>query len=145
MSEDAREAYIHAVAGDIPEFDNKRFLAATELLGRTGADKFRIGYSSEEDGEPVVWYGLCTYPSGAAETAAGMDPVQAVMRLCAQVIDGGRCRHCKRVTAFVDVDEDIAAMDKMGTCVYGWDKTTESYRRTCDGHRGRHGVGGKKT
>lgn len=127
--------------------DDPRFTAAVDLIGRTGATTFRIGYSDEDDGPPTVWYATAVWVSQAApggpdtraEAAAAMDPLSAVLRLCEQVIDGGTCTHCGQRTIFDpdpptdDVVSDI--LDKMG-CRYAWDPELATFRRSCEGEDG---------
>jgi hypothetical protein len=108
-----------------------RFLAAVQLLKRTGAQTFRIGYSDEDDGPPTVWYAVAEWPGNKAEADASIDPVDAVLRLCERVIDGGQCTHCRRPTIFVP-DTDTAVLDQMG-CVYAWDPELATFRRSCEG------------
>lgn len=120
-----------------------RFLAATKLIERTGARSFRVGYSHEDDGEPIVWYATATWgigtdgrplPRGGRErheAAGAINPVQAVLRLCEVVIDGGECAHCGDRTIFVP-DTDTALLDRIG-CVYAWDPELETFRRGCEG------------
>lgn len=117
-----------------------RFLAGVQLLERTGARSFRIGYSHEDDGPPTVWYAVATWTRSVAgypvrggersEAAAALDGVTAVLRLCEQVIDGGLCVHCKRRTIFVP-DTDTAVLDELG-CVYAWDPELSTFRRDCE-------------
>lgn len=108
-----------------------RFLAGVQLLQRTGAQTFRIGYSDEADGPPVVWYAVGQWPGNKAEAAASLDPLDAVMRLCEQVVDGGRCAHCHQPTIFV-ADSDTDLLEDMG-CVYAWDPELSTFRRGCEG------------
>jgi hypothetical protein len=130
-----------------------RFTAAIDLLGRTGAKNFRVGYTREEDGEPVVWYAVCEYkrPAGtavwhkpSAEAAAAMDPLNAVLRLCEILIDGGRCNHCGQNTIFdpdmpvegvvsKEVMDDL--LDKMG-CRYHFDPKTSKFVKSCNVYAG---------
>lgn len=120
-----------------------RYVKAVEMIGRTGAISFRTGYSDEEDGDPVVWYAVAAYKDGKAEAAAALNPHDAVMRLCEQIIDGGLCRHCNRTTSFCADETDTASLDRAGLCVYSWDAQTQTYRRSCSGYRGAHGLGPK--
>lgn len=108
-----------------------RFIAAVQLLERTGAQSFRIGYSHEDDGPPVVWYAVAEWTGNRAEAAASIHPVRAVLRLCEEVIDGGECTHCRRRTIFA-ADTDTAFLDEMG-CVYAWDPELATFRRSCEG------------
>jgi len=120
-----------------------RFGAALKLLERTGMREFRIGWSDEEDGPPIVFYALGTWRLNpqdkpiarggqlSYEVGASIIPVEAVLRLCEQVIDGGECAHCHLPTIFVP-DTDTAILDLMG-CVYAWDPELEVFRRGCEG------------
>lgn len=117
-------------ADDLPSTD-PRFLAAIDLVRRTGAADIRIGFSDPEDGEPTVWYSCATYPQlNGAEAAAALDPLNALFRLCAQVVDGGVCVHCKRPSIFIE-DTDTELLDQMG-CVYLWDEEMKAFRRSCE-------------
>lgn len=123
-----------------------KFIAGVDLLGRTGAKNFRIGWSDEDDGPPIVWYACAEWTQvkaragvleiNGAEAAAALDPVNAVMRLCERVIDGGTCDHCHQFTIFDDSDpmgtvtEEL--LDKMG-CRYAWDPELKTFRRSCEG------------
>lgn len=127
-----------------------RFLAGVQLLERTGARTFRIGHSDPDegdDGEPVVWYAVARWliglngrpvPEGPTpgvahyESAAGMHPVTAVLRLCERMIDGGTCTHCNRPTIFLADADNAGPLDRMG-CVYQWDPELATFRRTCEG------------
>lgn len=119
------------------QITDPRFTAAVKLIERTGAKQFRVGYSDPEDGEPTVWYALATYkrPEGVpvwklrADAAAALDPLQAVLRLCERLIDGGQCNHCGQRTIF-SANSDTLGLQAMG-CVYSWDPVKEEYRRGC--------------
>lgn len=120
-----------------------KFIAGVELIQRTGAKDFRVGWSDEDDGPPTVWYAVATYkrPAGTprwtpGEAAAALDPVRAVLRLCEQLIDGGTCAHCHRPTIFDDNPTDTPIddlLDAMG-CVYAWDPELKTFRRGCEGN-----------
>jgi hypothetical protein len=119
-----------------PTIDSPKLLAAVKLLERTGAQTYRTGYSDEEDGAPTVWYAVAQWPGNKAEAAASLDPVQATLRLCELVIDGGTCTHCGQVTIF-DPDppgDDVLTemLDRMG-CRYAWDPELSTFRRSCEG------------
>jgi hypothetical protein len=68
------------------------------------------------------------------EVGASMDPLQAVFRLCDQVIDGGKCTHCDRPTGFV-ADIEPMPMSEM-VCWYQWDPEIKTFRRGCAGDAG---------
>lgn len=115
-----------------------RFVAGVDMLAHTGAKDFRVGTTHEDDGPPIVWYAVATWDHPVhritgAEAAAALTPVEAVMRLCEQVIDGGQCTHCGRLTVFVPDPRGVRVNDPlhgMG-CVYGWDPKLAKFRRSC--------------
>jgi hypothetical protein len=123
-----------------------KFKAAADLLRRTGVTGLRIAYTDEDDeGLPVIWhatgtwgkarYGLNKPAHGKKilhETAAGMDPETAILRLCEAVIDGGECTHCHKPTIFIE-DSDTRFLDNMGGCIYAWDPELQVFRRGCEG------------
>ena len=132
------------MSADDPRTLDPRFIAGVQMIERTGARSFRVGYSAPDEGEPVVWYAVASYglnpstgrpmPRGGRithEASAALDPVRAVLRLCEQLIDGGTCAHCGRHTIFV-ADSDTAVLDELG-CVYAWDPELSTYRRNCEG------------
>ena len=131
----------------VPDDLQPRFLAGVNMIERTGAKSFRIGYNDEDT--PVVWFAVAEWEKitagptvhRAAECAAGLDPLSAVMRLCEQVIDGGLCMHCGQPTIFDpspptegpvsrDVFNDV--LDTIG-CRYTFDPELATFRRSCEG------------
>lgn len=130
---------------DHPSQLDPRFLAGVQLIERTGARMFRIGWSDDDDGPPVVWYATAEWgldpstgrplPKGGrirAEAAAAMTPLGAVLRLCERIIDGGECTHCGRRTIFIADHGPAGPLDTMG-CVYQWDPELATFRRNCEG------------
>lgn len=120
-----------------PTANDPRFLAGLDMLRRAGAIKFRIGYSDETEGDPVVWHVVATWELTDGhvhhEVGAGLDPVAAMMRVCEDVIDGGHCVHCHRMTIFVSALDELSPMlDAMG-CVYAYDPERRTFRRSCEG------------
>jgi hypothetical protein len=111
-----------------------RFIAGIDLIGRTGARQYQVRYSDDE--LPVVWFCVAIYGQGKKqifETAAAADPVEAVLRLCTQLIDGAQCTHCKKATVFYAThDEQPIALDKL-FCNYQWDPELKTFRRSCEG------------
>lgn len=115
-----------------------RAMAGVDMIRRTGATQFQIRFSDDE--EPVVWIANASYdrpnpftgrPGTRWETASGMDPTTAIMRLCEQLMDGGECQHCHRPTGF-SPDMDALPLDDLG-CWYQFDPELATFRRGCEG------------
>ena len=115
----------------------RKLTAAVDLLGRTGASGVQIRYSDDES--PVVWFVVAEYGPDVWETAAGRDPVEALIRCASQVVDGGTCRHCN-LPAVVETDWenplDVFA-NRIGfdLCAYTYDPELATFRRSCEGTR----------
>ena len=123
--------------------DDPKLVATIDLLRRTGAVSTQIRYSDDE--KPTVWFAVVEYrrgrdglpkptgPVNAWETAAGHHPVEALLRLCQQVLDGGTCVHCHRMTMFhADLDDSpLPGIDEM-LCAYQWDPELRTFRRSCE-------------
>lgn len=110
--------------------EDPKFSASLELLRRTGASSFQVRYSDDED--PVVWIAVAGFGEGVWESGCGPNPLLAMQRLLAQLIDGGVCRHCRRPAGFEP--SDITKMPFDGSiCWYQWDPELKKYRRSCEG------------
>jgi hypothetical protein len=110
----------------LPHVDDPRFAPAVVMLGRTGAAEFQVRYCEED--QPVIWMAAARWGE-VWETAAAMNPVLAVFRLCDQVIDGGVCQHCQRPTGFAP-DLDEMPLDQV-VCWYQFDPELVTFRRGC--------------
>lgn len=108
--------------------------ATVDLLNRTGLQKLVIGWHEEHEGPPV-YFALGMWTGNRNEVAAALDPLQATMRLCERVIDGGQCRHCHESTIFYADDDHPdpgVVLETMG-CVYAYDPELKTFRRGCEG------------
>lgn len=121
------------MSGDV----DPRLTAGVGMLGRVGAVNVQI--RSSDDEQPVVWMAVATFDRDGIEVheaAAGLAPVDAVMRLCERVIDGGTCVHCGRLAGF-EPDHSVATdtlLDRaLGACWYQWDPELATFRRSCEG------------
>ena len=122
-----------------------RFVAAIDLLRRTGLRTFQIRYQDDE--QPTVWLAVGEWSRGpdgrpvakggaqVFEAAGATNPVQAVMRLCDQVVDGGTCAHCRRPAGVTDdwrSDMPLATV----VCWQVYDPELKRFRRSCEGETG---------
>lgn len=111
---------------------NPKFNAALDLLRRTGMSEFQIRYSDDE--KPVVWLAVGRWGRNgkdAHEVACALNPVRAVLRLCEQIVDGGSCTHCNRLTGFEADQVGPLLLDKT-FCWYQWDPELKTFRRGCE-------------
>lgn len=93
-----------------------RFKALFEVLGRTGAANVQVRWSDDE--EPTVWLAVAVYHDARWDAAAAPNPLEALIRLAEQLIDGGMCAHCNRGTMF---DPEITPKFKHPQlCVWTW-------------------------
>ena len=115
----------------IPEFNDAKFLAVVDLLGRTKAREFQIRYCDEE--KPIVWIAAARWGE-TWQAAGGLTPWTAVFRLAESVMDGGRCTHCDKPTAVDDkpADEFLDAINEL-VCFYRYDPELKTFRRSCEG------------
>lgn len=125
-----------------PQVD-ARFMAAVDVVRRTGASEIQIRYQDDE--QPTVWVACAKHfqvggvpvvegTPGAAlawEAAGGMSPYRAVYRLAESLIDGGYCAHCKRGSGIADELGDMPLSEAI--CWYQWDPELETFRRSCEG------------
>jgi hypothetical protein len=107
--------------------DDPRYVAAVDLIGRTGADQFKIQYC-EEDAPPIIWMASAHW-GDRWETAAALNPLRAIFRLLDEVIDGGLCVHCHRPTGFEESMEPML-LDNL-ICWYQWDPSNKKFERGC--------------
>jgi hypothetical protein len=106
-----------------------KLVAAVEMIGRTGAKNFGLRYQDDE--QPVVWVAVGQW-GDKYEVGAGLDPTRAALRLCEQVMDGGQCIHCHRVTGFEPDHLEDMPFDE-AVCWYQWDPELRTFRRGCEG------------
>lgn len=107
--------------------EDPRFVAAINLIGRTGATSWQIRYS--DDRAPIVWVTIAEYPGERFETASALNPLTALLRLCDQLVDGGQCLHCKRPTGF---DSNFGSMPLSDLiCWYQYDPGRKEFIRGC--------------
>jgi len=109
--------------------------AGIELLRRSGVKgiEFRITDAHEEF--PVVVVAIAHWGGRHFKVGCGPNHVAATLDLCEKAVDGGRCTHCLRTTAFLPTHEalpDGAVM--FALCRYQWDPELKTFRRECEGN-----------
>lgn len=133
-----------------PELNHPAFMAGLNLLSRTGAGAIQIRCS--DDDEPVVWMIVVQYrnsienlvavasngsspPEYFYETACGQGPIEAVMRLCSEVLAGSTCSFCDREVRFevLNTVDVVAASQPLDpdTCVVAWDNSQSQFLPSC--------------
>jgi hypothetical protein len=114
-----------AEAGDPKD---PRFIAAVDLLHRTGSREFQIRYDEEQN--PIVWVAVGKW-GDVFEAAGGMNPLVAVMRLLETAMDGGTCAYCTRPTGVTDDwRHDMPLAEAV--CWWVYDPETKKFRRSCE-------------
>lgn len=129
---------------------DSRFMAAFDLIGRTGAASLQIR-EVVEDGPPTVYVAVAEYKPGSrgldADTrehgtlaapyfavAAGLTPLQALEALMVETIDGAECNVCLKVTAVSrEFTDPLPAETADWFCWRQWDPELQTYRRSCEG------------
>lgn len=86
------------VPGPMTKREQVRLAAAVDMIGRTGAEAYLVRF--DDDTDPVAWIAEARY-RGQREFGEGDDPIIATERLLENLLDGGRCTHCGRVTALI--------------------------------------------
>lgn len=84
----------------MPDLDQDALDAGVDLVGRTGATGFEVGYL--HDDVPIGeagWYAHAKYRGARITTEHHRGPVEAVEALARQLLHGGMCTHCgKRIS-----------------------------------------------
>lgn len=112
--------------------DDRKLVALVDLIGRTGAKDFAIQWTELERQPPkVAWIASASHGKHLTIGAA-LEPVQAAYRLAEQLIDGGECTHCHRMTG-VDEDPFASKVFDDAICFYRYDPELKTFRRTCEG------------
>lgn len=84
-------------------YDKDALLAGVDLIGRTGARQFEVGYL--HDGVPseeAGWYAHAQWNGTRLIAEDHSGPVEAVEALAARVLTGGQCQHCHGITSLTD-------------------------------------------
>ena len=121
--------------------EDPRFIATMDMIRRTGARSFQIRYSDDE--QPIIWMtvGEWLWKDGRPvaeggepryEAAAALSPLGACVRLLEQIMDGGMCEHCGKMTS-VEVNFTAHTFAEEHICWYVYDPELNVFRRSCEG------------
>jgi hypothetical protein len=83
--------------------DDDAIAACADLVGRSGATNFQIGYL--HDGVPLEqasWYAHAQYRGARIGVDNQRGPVEAADALCRRILTGAQCFHCKKLVALSD-------------------------------------------
>lgn len=83
--------------------DDDALLAAVDLVGRTGATNFQVGYL--HDGVPpeeAGWYAHAQYRGARITAEDHPGPVEAAEALARCLLNGAKCAHCGSLVALSD-------------------------------------------
>lgn len=119
------------------EFDRDALIAGVDLVGRSGAKNFEVGYL--DDDVPVHlarWWAKAQYQGARLQEDEHRGPVEAVEALARRILDGGVCTHCGGRTHLGGAPR---SMRRRGA-VCAWKRRGDRWERGCrdripDGHR----------
>lgn len=82
--------------------DQDAAIAAVDLIGRTGATQFQVGYLHDDvPVEDAAWYAHAQYQGTRVIEENHRGPVEAAEALARRLMTGGRCR-CGALVALSD-------------------------------------------
>lgn len=84
-------------------FDEHALIAAVDLVGRSGARQFQVGYLHDNvPADQAGWYATAVYRGAKLIAENHKGPVEAAEALARRVLDGGHCAHCHKPVALGD-------------------------------------------
>lgn len=84
-------------------WDEDALVAAVDLVGRTGARNFEVGYL--HDDVPMAdagWYAHAQYQGARITEEDHRGPVEAAEALARRLLSGAKCARCGRLVALTD-------------------------------------------
>ncbi len=88
--------------------DDDAVRACADLVGRTGAKSFQIGYL--HDGVPVAeagWYAYAQYKGTRLSVEDQPGPVEACDALARKLLTGAKCAHCGGLVTLSDAGATV--------------------------------------
>lgn len=117
--------------------DEDALVAAVDLIGRTGATNFEVGYLDDDvPADQARWWAHAQYRGARLHVDNHPGPVEAAEALARLVLRGGLCTHCG---ALIHVGGAPRAMRRKAR-VCAWKRTGRRWERGCatqvpEGHR----------
>lgn len=114
--------------------DEDAIKACADLVGRTGATNFQIGYLHDDvPADQAGWYAHAQYRGAriGAEDQAG--PVEAADALCRRLLSGAQCFHCKKLVTLSD--HGVVAFDRRLVDGTFWSAQAAARAGQCRWHR----------
>jgi hypothetical protein len=84
----------------VSTLDDGAMIACADLVGRTGAKEFQIGFLNDEP--PHQWYAHASYKGARIGVEDQPGPVEAADALCRRLLTGARCTGCGSLVALSD-------------------------------------------
>jgi hypothetical protein len=80
--------------------EEERVLAATLLVGHTGAVAFEFGYANDSavKVQDAEWYASAQYRGARVFVEGYPHPADAAEALARRLVEGGTCTHCGKTT-----------------------------------------------
>lgn len=88
---------------DLPGLDEDELIACVDLIGRTGARGFEVGYL--HDDVPIAeagWYAHAQYRGARITAEDHPSPVAAAKALASRILTGAKCKGCGKLVALAD-------------------------------------------
>lgn len=96
--------------------DEDALIAAADLVGRTGAKGFEIGFVHDDvPVEEAAWYAHAQYQGARITEEGHTGPVQAAEALARRLLEGGKCTKCG----------GLVALSSRGAVVYPGSKLSD--------------------
>ena len=105
-------------------------VACADLVGRSGARKFEIGYLYDDvPSEQAGWYAHAQYPGARITASDQPSPIHAARELAQKILTGAKCR-CGRLVSLSD-DGAIAFEDPLMADGSSWTVETAANAGQC--------------
>lgn len=83
--------------------DREAIIACADLVGRTGAKQFQIGYLHDDvPVEEAGWYAHAQLRGARITAENHRSPEEAADALSTRLLTGGQCQHCRGLVALSD-------------------------------------------